>query len=325
MQSEQDRGTRSAVVLALGGVAAGVASAIWVLWSERERESGAGASVESAQRTLEQVRRGTSALRKEARASGRRARRETLREVARNQDKVMTMLRDARKKGNKRLQELERHAPDVLALAQEYLSRAESALEEARKSGSKQAEAARKEAEKRQRELRAALERAREEAPKKLQDVEARLVPRVRELEKQAAEALEQGRERAAEWRKHAESDILPEVRESAERVRERVGEQAKLAATVLEKGSTEAAHKLTEATDVVETRAREAGSAVAEGGRDLRSLVLWLAVGAAIVYAVFLNDEQRERVRARVQSWLGEAKATAEDIRGADGTFEQV
>lgn len=374
MDTQQTGESQTARVMALGGLAAGVVGSLYVLLSERERESQPPRRLEVARQTLEdaaerarrqaqgveaelahtlQAARGTGEAKgrrakkdarkasvraqKDARKAGIRARKQTKREADEAREKVVSMVAGAKKKGSKRLQELEKQSPDVSTLAQQLLSRAEGSVGKAKESGSRSAAEARKNAEKAQSSLRDIVGRARGEAPKRLHDVEAKVAPKVRDLQGQAAGALDTGRGRAAELRERAEKDllplaaelrtraekdILPEVLGTADRVVKSVEEQAKGAATRLEHGSAEAAHKLAGATGAVETHAREAGSAVAEGGRDLRSLIVWLGLGGALVYAAFLNDEQRQKVQEYAKQVFGEASAMYGDIKGQNGTF---
>ena len=346
MEPQDRQESQNARVVALGGLLAGVAGSLYVLLSERERKP--RTKVERARQSLEeaatQAREHALALEsglahelKDVRARsaktsrrarmdgsklGMRARKQTKREAEEARERMAAMMLSAKEKGSKRLQGLEKQVPDVAALAQEFLGRTESSLGKAKESGSKSAKKAREEAGRAQQDIKHLVVRAREEAPKRLHEVETVVAPKVKDLEKQAADMLELSKERAADLRKRAEKDLLPEVRDTAEKVRSRVEDQAKVAATRLEHGSAEAVHRLTDATDLVETRAKDASSAVAQGGRDLRSLIVWLALGGALVYAAFLNDEQRQKVRAWANRLMDEASATYGDIKGQDGTF---
>ena len=375
MNTQQPAESQSARVMALGGLAAGVVGSLYVLLSEREREQKPATRLDAARQTLEDVaerarqqaqgveaevvqtlqhargkgetkgkrakkdaRKATMRAQKDARKTGLRARKQTKREAEQAREKAMSMVFGAKDKGSKRLQELQKQSPDVAGLAQQLLTRAEGTVGKAKESGSRSAADARKSAEKAQSNLRDIVGRAREEAPKRLHDVESRVAPKVKDLQEQAVGALDTGRgraaelreraekdllPRAAELRERAEKDILPEVIGTADRVLKGVEEQAKVAATRLEHGSSEAAHKLAGATGAVETHAKEAGTAVAQGGRDVRSLMVWLGLGGALVYTAFLNDEQREKVQTYAKQLFGEASAMYGDMKGQNGTFD--
>jgi hypothetical protein len=357
-------------VLALGGLAAGAVGSLYVLLTERDKKP--KSRMEVARHTLEdaagRARKQAAALetnleagvasglhnaratatsrgkksRKEARKTGRRAGKRAQHEAELSRDRMKGMIFGAKDKSVEKLHELEKHAPEVNALASQMLGRTEESLGRAKTTGTKRARQAGKDARKAQGDLKTFVERAREKAPETRHYVETHVAPKVKDLEKQAAVALAQGRHRAEDLRKHAEKDVVPQVRDragrliqraehdvvpqvkdSAERLKVRAEDQAKVAASVLEKGSAEAAHKLAEATGSVETHAKDAGTAVARGGREFRSLIVWLSLGGTLIYAVFLNDEQREKVREMAKSLFGETKGMYGDIKGQDGTFE--
>jgi F0F1-type ATP synthase membrane subunit b/b' len=370
MDTTYPQENQSAKVLALGGLAAGVVGSLYVLLTEREKKP--KTRMEVARQTLEdaaaQARKQATTLetgvasslhdargrmatkgkqtKKEARKRGRRAGTQAKREADHSRDRMITMFQSARDKGVDTLHEIEKHSPDVVAMASQMLGKTEEKLGSARHAGgeklgsAKQAgtarahigmrkaraarKDARKEARRAQGELVSLVERAKEKAPEARQYVESHVVPQVQELRHQAAGAIEQGRGRAEELVKHAEKDVVPQVKDAADRLKHRVEEQAKVAASVVEKGSAEAAHRLADTTTSVETHAKGAGTAVARGGREFRSLVVWLALGATLIYSVFLNEEQKAKVREMAKSLFGEAKGIYGDIKGQNGTFEQ-
>jgi hypothetical protein len=279
---------------------------------------------------------------KVTRKTRRRASKHAAREAEMRRARMKEMISGAKDKSIDKLHELERQAPDVTALANQMLGRTEQKLGRARSTSAERARKAGTDAKKAQAELKTLVDRAKEKAPETKQYVESRVAPKVKDLEKHAVDVLAQGRHRAEDIRKHAEHDVVPQVRDAAERLRARaehdvvpqvkdtaerlkvrVEDQAKVAATVLEKNSADAAHKLAEATGSVEAHAKGAGTAVARGGRDFRSLVVWLTLGGTLVYSMFLNDEQREKVRGMAKSLFGEAKGMYGDMTGQNGAFD--
>jgi len=370
MDTTDPQENQSAKVLALSGLAAGVVGSLYVLLSEREKKP--KTRMEVARQTLEdataQARKQAATLesgvatsvhdargrmaikgkqaKKDARKRGRRAGAQARREADYSRDRMMTMFQSARDKGVDTLHEIEKHSPEVLAMAGQMLGKTEEKLGTARQAGGeklgtakqagtararigmRKAQAARKDARKEARraqgELISLVERAKEKAPEARQYVESHVVPQVQELRQQASGAIEVGRGRAEELAKYAEKDVVPQVKDAADRLKHRVEEQAKVAATVVEKGSAEAAHRLSDTTTSVETHAKDAGTAVARGGREFRSLILWLSLGGALVYSVFLNEEQKAKIREMAKGLFGEAKGMYGDIKGQDGSFEQ-
>ena len=362
MDTTDPQENQSAKVLALSGLAAGVVGSLYVLLSEREKKP--KTRMEVARQTLEDA---TAQARKQAAtlesgvatsvhdARGRMATkgkqakkdaRKRRREADYSRDRMMTMFQSARDKGVDTLHEIEKHSPEVMAMAGQMLGKTEEKLGTARQGGGemlgtakqagtararigmRKAQAARKDARKEARraqgELISLVERAKEKAPEARQYVESHVVPQVQELRQQASGAIEVGRGRAEDLAKYAEKDVVPQVKDAADRLKHRVEEQAKVAATVVEKGSAEAAHRLSDTTTSVETHAKDAGTAVARGGREFRSLILWLSLGGALVYSVFLNEEQKAKIREMAKGLFGEAKGMYGDIKGQDGSFEQ-
>jgi hypothetical protein len=366
MDATYPQENQSAKVLALSGLAAGAVGGLYVLLTEREKKP--KNRMEVARHTLEdaaeRARKQAASLeasmasglhdaretatsrgkkaKKASRRAGRRVGKRAQHEAETSRDRMTNMIFGAKDRSLGKLHELEKHAPDVSALASQMLGRTEESIERARSTGSKRARQAKKDARKAQGDLLTLVDRAKEKAPATKHYVESQVAPKVKDLEKQAAHALVQGRHRAEDLRKRAEKDVVPQVkdraerlmqraehdvvpqvRDTAERLKVRAEDQAKVAATVLEKGSSEAVHKLAEATGSVESHAKDAGTAVARGGREFRSLVVWLTLGGTLIYSVFLNDEQREKVKEIAKSLFGEAKGMYGDIKGQDGTFE--
>src|SRR5690606_3401266 len=103
-----------------------------------------------------------------------------------------------------------------------------------------------------------------------------------------------------------AEKDLLPQAKEQAGKARHELDETTHLAA-----------QKLSVAKEAAGEQAHEAGEAVKRGGRETRSLLVWLGLGGALVYNVFLNEEQQRKVREIGGELFAEAKDMYADIKG--------
>lgn len=151
------------------------------------------------------------------------------------------------------------------------------------------------------------------------------------ELKKRAeSDVLPEAKKRADELRKRAEQDILPEAKKRAEDLRKRAEEdlipeakkKAEAVTHTVEGQASEAAAKLAATASTVEHQAAAAGEAVKRGGRETRSLLLWVALAGVLVFTVFLDEEQQKRLKEIAFELFGEAKDMYSDMKGED-TFQ--
>jgi hypothetical protein len=146
---------------------------------------------------------------------------------------------------------------------------------------------------------------------------------RAEELRKRAEkEILPEAKKRADELKKKAEKDVLPEAKKRADHLSHAVEDQVKTAQKTLEESSAVAAHKLHDVTQSVEHQATEASEAVRRGGRETRSLLLWVALAGVLIFTVFLDEEQQKRLKEIAFEIFGEAKDMYADMKGQDSTF---
>jgi hypothetical protein len=170
--------------------------------------------------------------------------------------------------------------------------------------------------------------------------VESSLLPKLKDLEKEAASMIGTGvdrtKSRSQEIKQQAEKDIIPQAKVSAEKLRKRaqedlvpqtresvdklkvtLGEGAHVAAQNLDKVSADSAKKLGEARVQVEKQAKDAGESVKRGSRETRSLLVWLGLAGTIVYNVFLDDDQQKKVKELGMELFSEAKEMYSDMKG--------
>jgi len=258
--------------------------------------------------------------------------------------KIADLLAAARAEATGSYQHVQKRAPDVQELAQQFRTRANDAAGDAKQQGRKLRKQAGKEAVKAKGDVNSLFDTLKSRAvdAEKMAEtyLESSLLPQLKDFEKEASDLFETGRERATDkaqelrkeagkevipearkraeqFREHAEKNLVPQARESAEKLKVTLGGQASVAAENLEKNSAEAAKKLAEARELARQQAHEAGASVKRGGRETRSLLLWLGLAGTIVYQVFLDEEQQKKVRDLGMEFIGEAKDMYGDIKG--------
>jgi hypothetical protein len=383
----------SAKVILLGGVAAGVVSGLLVLLTEKDKqqpqtrveqarhaiEVAAARARAEGEKTKSDVTSSLSGIRGDTTKNGKKARKNARKrgsglskKAQKDADDTMAritaMLAAARAEAKGTYEDVQKQAPDVNELAKQLRSRKDVVASDARDRGRKLREHAVKDADKARGEassLVSTLKTKALDAEKVAESyVESALLPRLKELEKEAANMVEAGvdrtktksqelrtqaekdliphaREKAQQLRKQAEKDLIPQAREKAEQLRKRaeedvvphtresvdklkvtLGEGAHVAAGNLEKVSADSAKKLAFAKEQAEKQAKDAGESVKRGSRETRSLLFWLGLAGAIVYNVFLNEDQQHKVKELGMELFGEAKEMYTDIKGSNDSL---
>jgi len=266
---------------------------------------------------MNQARAGVDEAAKDARKKGKKLGKQ-----------VRESAQDSRKEAVSFVDMLRDRVSDVEHLAESY---AESTLlpklREFEKDASERVESGRKDARKRAEEARKHLEKdvlpqARKQAESVRKTVEDDVLPEARErmedVRKKAREEwIPQAKDTAEELRKRAEQEYLPEAREMVGQAKVTLQKQADAAAESLQEGAEEASRRLSEVSETAKEQAHEAGEAVKRGGRESRSLLIWLALAGTIVYKVFLNEDQQKKVRETGMQIFGEAKEIYGDMKG--------
>lgn len=351
MQTERDAGK----VMMLGGVAAGAIAGLAVLLFEKEDEPRTrldqarkalddaaaaartrGDRVESDLATTLAAFRGDTKkqgkkAKKDARKRGKMLRADADKRAAKAAAGISEILNQARDEVRHTYEQAGKKAPDVETVMEDVRARADDLVSEARSSGRKLRKQTAEEAGKAKTDMVSLLDVVKSKAAdaEKVAEsyVESTLLPKLKDFEKEASSAFESGKkrskERGEEFRKHAESDLLPQAKENADRLRATVGDQAKHLAENWDKGSHDAADRLQDARDVVGTQAKDAGEAVKRGGRETRSLLVWLGLAVALVYWVFLDEEQQKKARELSMDLFGEAREMYSDLKGESDALQ--
>lgn len=169
---------------------------------------------------------------------------------------------------------------------------------------------------------------------------ESPLMARLREFGDEARVIAEQGKMKTAEAAHKAQSDVLPQAKETAAHMTKvgkgrvaGVSEKARSefiptaqqhaadasahAKEVVSQVSVDAEKKLADAAQAAEEKRKQATAAVQRGGRETRSLLIWLALAGVLIFSVFLDDEQQEKVKNVALEIVGEARDMYTDMKG--------
>ncbi|MBA2276414.1 MAG: hypothetical protein H0W06_01510 [Chloroflexia bacterium] len=163
--------------------------------------------------------------------------------------------------------------------------------------------------------------------------IEKQVIPLVHDVgegtAERAHELYDSARERTADARRIAERRVAPAAADLASQARDLLGDVSHRAADEAEsltdrlsETSQAAAEKAGAAGRRAQHDARQVASAAAQESKDFGSLLLWLGLGGALVYCLFLNEQQRDQVQ-RGASWLfSESRDIYRDIQGHDEEF---
>lgn len=178
-----------------------------------------------------------------------------------------------------------------------------------------------------------ASEAAQQWVPEVRERVEKQVVPKLHDLSDQASDRAhvlyDVAREQASALRRTAEKDVLPAVTDLSAQARESIGtashnlsEEASVLGERLADVSSVAAERASGIGRKAQYSTKQAADATVQGGRDLGSIIFWLAIGSAIIYYALLNDQQRERVKRLAQGAFSEGRNVYQDIQGRDEEF---
>ena len=166
--------------------------------------------------------------------------------------------------------------------------------------------------------------------PELIDAVESEVAPRARaagDLAAAVASTSVASSKELADALKHKVDDVRPEVEELAKKAKDAVTHAPEAIATEFHKAeealgaiASDVHHHADDIAHTVEARSREGAAAVKKGGKEGSSLLFWGGVAAGVVYFVFLNDEQRDRVKQIAMSVAKEAREIYSDIQGGDG-----
>lgn len=217
-------------------------------------------------------------------------------------------------------------------------------LNKNRKKLQKKMEKGQKQLSARANEGRSDLLKFRKEARNTSQDRLHELESRARELEGKARKTLDKqlkpSLEKAAEAAKIGAIEARKRIEQEAEELEKRyakavpkldksadqyASKAAKLRQELLhaaEKRAHEAEQALQQSTLQARQAALGAGESAKEGGKNFGSLILWLTIAGAVVYAFLLDEEKKRKARELAGSAYHEGKAIYQDVRGENADF---
>lgn len=160
------------------------------------------------------------------------------------------------------------------------------------------------------------------------------------EAKKAAEEARKTGKERVEEAAHRFQDDLLPEAKKAAEEARkvgkekfEEVSERArkdfipeaqKQTSEFADQAREAAGHLgedaekfLSEASEKADKKRKEATKAVKKGGRETRSLLLWVSLAGILIFTVFLDEDQQKKLKEVATEVFGEARDMYGDMKG--------
>lgn len=158
------------------------------------------------------------------------------------------------------------------------------------------------------------IAQGKERAAQLIKGAETDVLPAVKQFATQAIESLEKLPE--------AISDELPGVKDRAGHLKETASDRAASAQQQVQQLKSTASDRAAATQQHVGDTAKQVATSTTEGGKDFGSLLTWLALGGALVYFVFLEEKQREHIRALANRALHSAIETYRDIQGFDQEF---
>lgn len=136
---------------------------------------------------------------------------------------------------------------------------------------------------------------------------EEEIIPKAKET---ATHGVELGKERYEEALKKAKDDLLPQAQKVGSELKDKASEAA-------EHFTSDATTRLSETSQIAQSKAHDATEAVKRGGRETRSLLMWLALGGMLIFTVFLDEDQQKKLKEIAVQVFGEARDMYSDMKG--------
>lgn len=139
-------------------------------------------------------------------------------------------------------------------------------------------------------------------------------LPKLREFGDEAKTIADQSKTKGSDLAHRAHTDLLPKAKGAAHTATETGKIRAtELTSQTIDKAGhlgADAQASVSDVAQIVETKRRVAVESVQRGGRETRSLLIWMAAAGTIIYSVMLNEEQQAKVRDAVTDVIHEVKA---------------
>lgn len=163
------------------------------------------------------------------------------------------------------------------------------------------------------------VEHAKDRTPEFLDAAERSIVPRARELRENAmpligsataalASGIETGKELALDTKRSADRELVPALKE-----------RAGAASESIDQVSSQASEAWSGISETMDQRSREVAQAAAQGTRNSGAVAAWSVVAGGVIFYGFLDEEQREKLKAAGIRIAREAREIYRDIQSAD------
>ncbi len=216
-------------------------------------------------------------------------------------------------------------------------SAASKQLKERGEQARKHAEAAREElrhrAQEGRKDLKVLRKQTRDRSEETLDQIETIAREMVDKAKPKVEKAAESASATAAEARKWAEDEAkqlekrYEQAKPKIEKAAEQYADRAQELGAGLRETAGERAHEAEKAFRDGSVQARQlahdAGESAKKGGKDFTSLMMWLGIGAGLVYLVFLDDDQKKKARELAKSTYHEGMGIYNDLCGENADFE--
>lgn len=164
-------------------------------------------------------------------------------------------------------------------------------------------------------EAKKAAEEARRVGRAKFEDASHHLQEEViPEARKAAKDARKAGKKKFEDVSERARKDFIPEAQKQTAEFADHARETAEHFGEDAEKFFNEASEK-------AEKKRKEATKAVQKGGRETRSLLLWLSLAGILIFTVFLDEDQQKKLKEVAFEVFGEARDMYSDMKGNSTT----
>ena len=130
------------------------------------------------------------------------------------------------------------------------------------------------------------------------------------EATRAAEKARKTGKKKLEEVSERARKDYIPEAQKQT-------AEFAEHARDTAEHLGEDAEKFLNETSEKAQKKRKEATKAVQKGGRETRSLLLWLSLAGILVFTVFLDEDQQKKLKEVAFEVFGEARDMYSDMKG--------
>lgn len=160
-------------------------------------------------------------------------------------------------------------------------------------------------------EAKKAAKEARKTGKARLEDVTHRIQDDVLPEAKHAAEeARKAGKKKFEDVSEKARKDFIPEAQKQTSEFADQARETA-------EHLSQDAEKFISETGEKADKKRKEATKAVQKGGRETRSLLLWLSLAGILIFTVFLDEDQQKKLKEVAFEVFGEARDMYGDMKG--------